>query len=169
MSKQKGQSTRLGQSILILVVGRVYHPEYYDKLSEIFRRYHSKIEKKVKIESEPGSSGCEDAPIISGTDEEQFPPFIPRQLSLFQMLGDLRAPWREYRPLRSSQKCRGIRHHHLAGVDLSHSMSFLLDTGAQLIDIRPEELYEHILKVETSFVEIVTKGLRKLDAIMSTS
>lgn len=144
-------------------------------MSEIFRRYHSKIEKKVKIKSEPGSSGCaqtrcEDAPVIGGTNEEELPPFIPKQLSLSQMLGDLRAPWREYRPLRSSQKCRGVRHQHLMGVDLSHSLSFLLCAGAQLIDIRPEELYEHLLKVETSFVETVTKDFRKLDAIdiMST-
>lgn len=158
---------------VINLIGTVYNPEYYAKLSEIFRRYHSRIEQKVKVKSEHGpvgSSTYEDAPVASGTNnEEQLPAFTPRQLSLSQMLRDPLAPWRDYIPLRGSQSSRGVRHGHLAGIHLSHSMTFLLDAGAQLIDIRPEELYEHLLKVETSFVDTVTTRLKKIDALVSNT
>ena len=48
-------------------------------------------------------------------------------------------------------------------------MSFLINAGAQLLDIRPEELYEQLLRVETSFVGTVLKGLKKLDQFMVAS
>lgn len=154
------------------VVGSVYNPEYYAKLSEIFKRYHTKVEQnaQVSIKSEDGSdSGSEDAPRASGTNEgEQLPPFTPRQISLQCMLNDPRAPWKNYIPLRGPQSFQGLRHSHLAGIDLSHSLSFLMNAGAQLIDIKPEELYEQILRVESSFLNTAQKELKKLDSFMAS-
>lgn len=153
-------------------VGSVYNPEYYAKLSEIFKRYHTKVEQsaRVSIKSEDGSdSGSEDAPRASGINEgDQLPPFTPRQISLQRMLGDPRAPWKYYRPLRGPQSFQGVRHTHLAGIDLSHSLSFLMNAGAQLIDIRPEEVYEQILRVESSFINTAQKELKKLDSFMAS-
>ena len=84
------------------------------------------------------------------------------------MLSDPQAPWKDYRPLRSPQSFQGLRHSHLAGIDLSHSMTFLINAGTQLIDIRPEELYEQILRVESSFVNTVQKELKKLDGFVAS-
>ena len=159
-------------SMLCYVVGSVYNPEYYARLSEIFKRYHSKVEQnaQVSVKSEDGSDyGSEDAPRVSGTYKgDQLPPFTPRQISLQHMLSDPKAPWRNYRPLRGPQSFQGLRHNHLAGIDLSHSLSFLINAGAQLIDTRPEELYEQILRVESSFVNTVQKELKKLDGFMAS-
>lgn len=157
-----------------VVVGSVYNPEYYAKLSEIFKRYHTKVEQnaQVAIKSEDGNvSGMseEDAPRVSGTNEgDQLPPFTPRQISVQRMLNDPRAPWKSYRPLRGPQAFQGLRHNHLAGIDLSHSLSFLINAGAQLIDIKPAELYEQILRVESSFISTVQKELKKLDGFVAS-
>ena len=157
----------------LCVAGTVYNPDYYAKLSAIFRRYRLKVEQNAKagiVRSESDSSCGEDAPDISITNEKekQLPPFIPRQLSLSQMLNDPEAPWRHYQPIRGSYSHWGIRHSELADVELSQSMTFLLNAGAQLIDIQPEVLYKQLLRVEASFVDTVAKGLKKLDRFMST-
>ena len=139
-------------------------------MSEIFRRHHSKAEQNAKgiVQAENDSSGREDAPGIgiANEEEKELPPFVPRQVSLTQMLDDSQAPWRNYRPIRGAFSHWGIRHTELADVELSRSMSFLLDVGAQLIDIQPDVLYKQLLRVEASFVDTV-KGLKRLDGFMS--
>ena len=122
----------------------------------------------VNVKSESGSSTCDgNAPGISGANElEQLPPFVPRQMSLCQLCSDPRAPWRTYRSLKSYETCTGIRHRHLVGVNLSHSMTFLLNTTAQLIDIHPEELHEHLLRVESSFTSTLT-SLKRIEAVVT--
>ena len=47
-------------------------------------------------------------------------------------------------------------------------MSFLINAGVQLIDLQPGDLYEQILRVESSFVNIAQKEFKKLDSFMAT-
>ena len=158
---------------LFLSLGAVYNPDYYAKLSEIFRRYHTKVEQgsKVKLKSEYGPNSYEDVPDISGTNEEEpLPSFTPRQISLSQLLSDPQAPWRDYRPLREqTESFVGVRHRHLVGIDLSHSLAFLVNVGACLLDVQPEDLHEALMRAEKSYLEVVMKAFKKIGLLIENT
>ena len=145
------------------VVVPLYNPTFVAKIADTFKQLRLKFEEsKTAGESSSRQEGYDDILTDVDNKEENIETsFHPRCVSLQALLGDPQAGWKLYEQLQQSAKT-----YKLFGVQLSHSMQFLLDTCVELIDIHVEELYSSLLLVEHMFINITYLLLGHIDSVL---
>ena len=143
-----------------------YNPKYYASISELFRisteklnRGNGELRREKNVCSEGPNNAtpdtakaeqcCSSEPATSSHQQtSQSTTFTPRLTPLASAISDFTDCKTSYKPLPHSYKRR-----RMAGLQLSHSLWFLLRVCAELIDIEVADLYSSLLIVEAGMLK----------------
>lgn len=138
----------------------VYRPEYFAMIADIFKQHRHKTTDKKATDNCLGES--------SPSPERQKhelgkleTSFQPRRIPIQALLADPWSVWNQYEELQPSPKI-----YNMFGVELSHSMRYLLDVCVELIDIHIVDMYDSLLKMELSLIENTLYTIHHIDTFM---